>query len=147
MKRFVIAAVAALLFSAGTVFAVGTVTTTTTNVRSGDSPLRTTYSLAWTSTAGGAVSGNAVTIRPGKLLSVRFIPASGGTQPTDLYDVTLVDSDGVDVLAGGGANLSNAAASIQQWDPPMFHDGTRTLDLVIANAGASKTGTVVISVE
>lgn len=123
--------------------AAGTATVARANVDGG----LTSYTIAWTSSAGGAVSGNAFNVRKGYLVSIRFVPASGGTQPSDLYDVTLVDSDGVDVLAGGGSDLSNSSASIQQWDPPLYQDGTRTLDLVVANAGNAKTGTVVLLIQ
>jgi hypothetical protein len=34
------------------------------------------------------------------------------TAPTALYDITLVDSTGVDYLAGGGANLSATVSTI-----------------------------------
>lgn len=44
---------------------------------------------------------------------VRFVaaPDGGGTQPTDNFDMVLNDEDGYDILAGNGANLSNAAAT------------------------------------
>lgn len=106
------------------------------------------YTIAWTSDSSGAVSSHPVTVPQGSLLSIRFIPGSGGTQPTDLYDVTLVETLGVtDLLDGQGANLSNSASTVKQWSPPLFQDGTRTLDLVVANAGNAKTGTVVILVQ
>jgi len=126
--------------------AVGTVVTTTREQGSAANHIKR-FSVAWTSTAGGAVSANTFEVPAGRLLSVRFIPGSGGTQPTDLYDVTLVDTDSVDLLAGVGANLSNATSSIYQWDPPYFQDGSRVLDVVVANAGAAKTGTVVLLVQ
>jgi hypothetical protein len=78
------------------------------------------------------------------------VPDGGGTQPSDLYDVTLVDTNAIDVIAGVGANLSNATSTLKV---PSFgtttlyryyHDGTQQLDLVVANAGAAKGGTVVL---
>lgn len=102
------------------------------------------YRCLWTSSAGGAVSGNNFSITPGFLQSIRFIP--GSTTPSDLYDATLIDNDGAvnsgDLLSGAGADLSNTLAVLKTFDPPLFEDGTRTLDLVIANAGATKTGSV-----
>lgn len=120
--------------------AVGTVTVTPSSA--GLSNLRK-YAIAWTSTAGGAVSANTFTLPAGVLVSIRFVPDSGGTQPSNLYDVTLVDAAGADILGGTGANLSNATASIQQWDPRFVYTG-QPLDLVIANAGNAKAGTVEI---
>jgi hypothetical protein len=104
--------------------------------------------LTWTSTAGGAVSGNPFSVPTGQLVQVKFVPGAGGTQPTDLYDVTLVDGDGVDVLAGLGANLSQSTASIvapraSTNAAPFLIDAT-TLDLVVANAGSAKSGTVTL---
>jgi hypothetical protein len=105
--------------------------------------------LAWTSSAGGAVSGIPTLEKiAGEMLRVVFIPGSGGVQPTDAYDVTLLDDDGLDVLAGKGANLSNSSASTIC---PLVGDGTTTvrpcaidgnLTLVVANAGNAKQGTV-----
>lgn len=132
-------AVLVLALAAAT-YAVGTLTPTTTAIGSNHVKI----SLAWTSTAGGAVSGNGVTVPRGRLVQVEFVPGSGGTQPSDLYDVTLVDTRSLDYLGGGGANLSNATSTIQSWDPPVLLDGTSQLDLVVANAGASKTGTVTL---
>lgn len=109
------------------------------------------YSVPWTSSAGGAVSGNGFAIQAGVFTSIGFTPGSGGTQPTDLYDVTLVLSDGSistgDLLSATGADRSNATSSILTFDPPMYQDGTRTLDVVVANAGNAKTGTVVVFVQ
>lgn len=101
----------------------------------------TKYTVAWTSTAGGAVSGNAFQIRRGELVQVKVIPGSGGTQPTDLYDLTIEDADGVDLLAGAAANLSNSESAIFIW-PLSYLDNT--VDVVIANAGSAKTGTVIL---
>lgn len=107
--------------------------------------------MDWLSNASGAVSGTATKARSGQILRVVFQPDSGGTQPTDQYDVTLLDDDGMDVLAGVGANLSNAANS--QVVPvvtdgnngnmaPVAFDGT--LELQVANAGNAKGGIVII---
>jgi hypothetical protein len=119
--------------------AVGTVTITTTLL----SDVKVVkYSLAWVSDASGAVSGNPATLRMGSVIQIKYIPDGGGTAPTALYDVTLVDVHGIDFLAGGGANLSATASTLVRQTTPLFHDGTSTLDLVVANAGVSKGGTV-----
>ncbi|NOR27588.1 MAG: hypothetical protein GQ540_03555 [Lutibacter sp.] len=74
-----------------------------------------------------------------------FIPDSGGTQPTNLYDVTITDSDGIDVLIGNGANLVNTGA-VQKDN---VTDGlgavvSTTLTLNITNAGNSNGGEVIL---
>lgn len=137
-----------LLLASASLYAAGTATVTKTIPIVGVSR----FSIAWTATAGGGVSANPFTVPAGELLEAKFVPGTGGTQPSDLYDITLVDTDGVDVLAGNGGNLSNAAAALRVpligdgsgKTHRVFLDGTQQLDLVVANAGASKTGTVIL---
>lgn len=134
----------------------GSVTLTSSEVAGGAGVRK--YSLAWVSDAAGAVSGTAVTLPPGTIIAVEFIPDSGGTQPSDLYDVTFTDAEGVNMFDDGagtsiGANLSNATSShkipfvgggsvtyVRQW----LHGGSYTL--VVAAAGNAKGGTVDIYV-
>lgn len=107
-------------------------------------------SLAWTSDAAGAVSGINSPQVSGEIVRVVFTPGAGGVQPTNLYDIVLLDSDGFDVLATLGANLSNTVASQVT---PLTGDGTTTnqriavdgvLELQVSNAGDSKQGTVTV---
>ena len=105
------------------------------------------YSIAWTSTAGGAVSGNSFSTVGGYLVRVTVVPGSGGSAPTDLYDATLVDADNIDVLNATGANLAQATGATFNFDPPLFVPRAGTLDLVIANAGNAKTGRVDIYID
>jgi hypothetical protein len=104
----------------------------------------TRYKLTWTSDASGNVSGNAFAVKPGVLIQLKFVPNGGGTAPTDLYDITLVDTDSVDVIGGAGANLSATVGSVKNalLGDVYFHDGQQTLDLVVANAGNAKGGIV-----
>ena len=129
----------ALLWAAPA-WAAGTVVVTTSDVGHGV----TKYSIDWTSDAAGAVSGNAFAVTAGTIFQVEYTPDAAGTQPTDLYDATLVYANGLDLLQGSGANLSNVTAYGPVMQALYFHDGTRTVDLVIANAGNAKGGTVVI---
>lgn len=85
---------------------VGAIVVTTSKVG-----VLTRYTIAWTCSAGGAVSGDSFNVKTGELVEARFTPGAGGVQPTDLYDLTMTDADGTDVLAGTGANLSNATPS------------------------------------
>lgn len=127
----------------------GTVVVTTEDLGGG----YTKYSIAWLSSAGGAVTENAVALKRGHIHQVKCIPDAGGTQPTDLYDLTFVDAitGGVDFFTGIGANLSNANRKI---GVPQVGDGTTALQRVfveagtyyptIANAGSAKGGTIVL---
>lgn len=122
--------------------AVGTVTIATKDVRT-ESAKYKRYTLTWLCSAGGAVSGAPFDVVAGHLVQIRFKPNGGGTQPSDQYDLTLVDTDSFDVALAQGANLSNANTSVYNYTPPgLFQDGSRQLDLVIAAAGNAKGGTV-----
>lgn len=104
----------------------------------------------WTLDWGSDASGNCLaTVRPvqGTIERVVFAPDSGSTSPTLNYDMTLTDIDGVDVLAGTGANLSNAvtASTVVTEDDgttywPMATHGALTL--AVTSAGASRGGIV-----
>jgi len=133
-----ICAVIALLLQASPQ-AVGTVTVTPTPL--GDIRAMK-YSLAWVSDGSGNVSANPQTFRPGSLIQIKFIPDGGGTAPTALYDVLLNDANGIDYLGGTGANLSATVSTQTRVAAPLIYDATGTLDLVVANAGAAKGGTV-----
>ncbi|KKW45010.1 MAG: hypothetical protein UY96_C0034G0009 [Parcubacteria group bacterium GW2011_GWB1_56_8] len=107
-------------------------------------------SMLWVSSAAGAVSGIASPQISGEILRAVFSPGAAGLQPTDLYDVTLLDEDGFDVLAGKGANRSNVN---KEQVTPLTGDGVTTnqrisvdgtLELQVANAGNAKSGTLTI---
>lgn len=115
----------------------GTVTETTRNLRK----LITRITMAWVSDASGAVNGTSIKPPAGWIESVRLTPDGGGTQPSDQYDLSLLDPRGVDVLFGAGADLSNAAAKVTRLDPPYWQGG-EALTLTITNAGNAKGGTV-----
>lgn len=119
--------------------AVGTVIATSTVI----TPGLTKYTITWTASAGGAVSGNPVTIRRGVIEAVKIVPSTV-TAPTALYDVTLVDTDGVDVLNGLGADQSATLGKYFSFLPALTFDGSQTLDLVVANAGNAGKGAVIV---
>ena len=107
-------------------------------------------SMLWVSSAAGAVSGIASPQISGEILRAVFSPGAAGLQPTDQYDVTLLDGDGFDVLAGKGANRSNVN---KEQVTPLTGDGVTTnqriavdgtLELQVAAAGNAKSGTLTI---
>lgn len=123
----------------------GSITVTTSEV----SKNVTKYSVAWLSDASGAVSGNTFAVHAGELLQVRYVPDGGGTQPSDLYDMTMTDANSIDVLTGTGANLSNATSTVAV--PAVSTYFKRILEAgnltpVLANAGNAKGGTVTLLV-
>ena len=110
------------------------------------------YSLTatWTSDASGAVSGNTFTMA-GKILQLKIVPGAGGVAPTALYDMTIMDADGLSLLVRSGvdygADLSATAPGALAIDPPLVVDTRTTLDIHIANAGNAKQGTVTFWVQ
>ncbi len=126
--------------------AAGTVTLTAATTPADSRTAR--YTFTWAANASGAVSGDTTTITfvSGTIARVELIPDSGGTQPTDLYDLTLLDEHGIDILAGAGANLSNSTgALVARPDIPVISG--EAFQLVIANAGNAKGGTVKVWIE
>jgi hypothetical protein len=92
----------------------------------------------------GKVSGvGALSGITGEIIGCGFVPDSGDTQPTDQYDVTLLTTDGFDMLGGKGANLSNSAGTRTvpvTSDKTLFRCYNETLTPEISGAGASNGG-------
>jgi hypothetical protein len=109
--------------------------------------------LHWTSDASGNVSGTLTDRLNGALVRAAFSHSGPGGAPTNLYDVTLLDGSGADVLGGQGANLAIASPSHVAPGVPL-KDGTTTttapvqvddqLELQVANAGNAKSGVVTL---
>jgi hypothetical protein len=101
--------------------------------------------LLTTDGSGGAVSGIPLTFRSGMLLAVEVIPALVTTQPTNLFDFTLLDSDGLDVLNARGVDLLNTGPTRLSFLPPATYNGT-PLSPTIANGGNGKTAELVVTI-
>lgn len=128
----------------------GAIVTSAANLKSGV----TRYAVTWVSDASGDVSGSTFEMKMGTLIAVEFVPGPGGLAPADLYDVDLLDEEGVTMFDDGagttiGSNLSSAVAShkvplvgltgvtiYRRW----HHGGP--CELQVANAGDSNAGTV-----
>jgi hypothetical protein len=123
------------------VFAVESVTLTS-NSAVGSHLVK--YTFAWVADGSGNVADNPVSnVVKGYIVQVAFVPDSGGTQPLDLYDVTLDGYGGsADMIGGNGANLSNTTASTVAISAPVYFDGTEVLDLNVSGAGADNGGTM-----
>lgn len=118
----------------------------------------TKYEVTWVSDASGNVSGSTFEMKAGTLIAVEFVPGSGALAPDSLYDVDMVDMEGVTMFDDGsgtsiGSNLSSTAAShkvplvgltgvtiYRRW----HHGGS--VELQVAGAGDSNAGTVNIYV-
>lgn len=95
----------------------------------------------WVSTAGGAADGQTASAFDGKIERLVTVPAAAGSAPTDDYDITVTDADGVDVLLGAGANRDTANAEQVAAASLGIVAGDR-LTLNVTNAGNAKSGTV-----
>jgi hypothetical protein len=101
----------------------------------------------WLCTDLGVVSSAASGWYCGKIVKVSLASDSGGTAPTNLYDVTIEDGDGLDVLSGEGADVT-AAATVYINDPTkMLWVRSGTLTLKVAHAGDAKGGVVTMLIQ
>ena len=73
---------------------------------------------------------------------VRVVTNPGTTTPTDNYDITLLDEDGVDVASGYLADRDQTNSEDYIFADPPWVDGELTF--TIATAGDAKTGACTI---
>lgn len=102
------------------------------------------HSIFWTwlATDLGVVSSETSKAFNGEILAMVTDPDTNA--PSDNYDITIVDSDGQDVLFGQGANrdTANTEFKLSTDSTPMGAVANSTLTLTIAAAGDSNEGTV-----
>ena len=85
----------------------------------------------------------------GTVVGLHAVPETGATIPTDDYDVTVIDENGVDVLNGAGTNLNQLVASVENYRFPtdFLNEGPivivdQKLTLVVANGGDTQGGVI-----
>jgi len=98
----------------------------------------------WLSDANGDATADTTKVYTGEIILAVFEPDSGGTQPTDQYDVEVTDADGYDVLNVQGANCSNAANAIKTKEDKLGAVVGSILSLAVSNAGNAKGGIVTL---
>lgn len=113
--------------------------TTTVTRNSSNGVEKITFS--WTSDGSGDADDATIHVS-GEI--ARVVTNPGAAAPTDNWDAVLNDADGVDVLAGALANRDTANTEQSFTDPVVAVNGD--LNLVVSNAGDTKTGTVVLYV-
>lgn len=96
--------------------------------------------FAWTTAADGTASGTTTLPHDGQLLGLYTVPGTVGDQPTDAYDITIKDEDGLDVINAQGANRSNVNSELVVSNLLFVAGDKLTLDVVAA--GNTKKGTV-----
>jgi hypothetical protein len=148
MKRLICALIFCLVASMGNAITVtsGTVTIVADNTSPNARDYLNCYTVDWLSDSGGNVTASIDELR-GTIERIVFNPDDGATSPTNNYDMTLNDQDGIDTLNGKGANLSQSTASSTistegdgTTNIPMAVSGT--LSLAITNAGNAKGGII-----
>lgn len=100
--------------------------------------------FAWVSDAAGAADKASVESYSGEVLRAVQIPDSGGTQPTNLYDVTVEDDDGADILIGLGVDLVNGANTDKVAKDGLGVVAQAKLTLKVTNAGNAKGGKTIL---
>ena len=100
------------------------------------------YKVDWVSAADGTASGDLGNVYNGVTYNVVFVP-SATAPPTALYNVTITDDFGLDILAGGGAGRS-ATAKERVTPTPIQYHGNLTLN--VSNAGDTKAGSIYLYV-
>ena len=86
----------------------------------------------WTSDAAGSVIATTVHAYQGRVVATHILPGVGAAMPDDLFDVAIVDSHGIDILYGAGANLPQANTTILGSAGPVAND---RLTLRVTEAG------------
>ncbi len=98
--------------------------------------------FAWTSDGDGDASQTTVDAYDGQCIALTTIP-SGGSAPTDNYDITITDADSHDVLLGAGANRDTANTEHVVAANLACVAGS-LLILTVSNAGDTKAGTAIL---
>jgi hypothetical protein len=98
----------------------------------------------WKSTDLGAVVSTTSGYFTGRVLYAAQIPGLVAEQPSDAYDLTVTDANGVDVLVGLGANLTNAANTYKSDVDGLGCVVESKLTLTIAAAGDEKHGKTIL---
>jgi len=104
-------------------------------------------SITWTFTTDGSgdVTEETTATINGQISRIVTNPDNTDT-PTTLWDLTLKDEDGVDVLSGDGADRDTADSGASEQIAPCPHCPAikSKLTFTVANGGAAKKGVVVV---
>ena len=100
----------------------------------------------WLCTDGGAVSSASGYQYTGVIMKAIFKSDAASTDPTDLYDVTILDDNGFDVLLGNGADITKATTVQKTAKDGLMIVKDTYLTLTIAAAGNAKGGEVYLYV-
>lgn len=77
----------------------------------------------------------------GRLDRLVLIPGSGGEQPTDQWDLTITDEDGIQIFQDTG--VSNSTAEVSYPSGTNIQNVYGLLTFLVENAGSENTVTIV----
>jgi hypothetical protein len=121
----------------------GSIGVTVTDIGNG----LTKYSIAWTSSSGGAVSGASFQMKTGHVEQIRYVPGSGVSAD---YAASLLDADGIDLFAATGSSLAATASVVVpviSSNSPILNDATLgsppgSVTPTLSAAGNAKSGRI-----
>ncbi len=103
----------------------------------------TKYTISWTADGSGAVSGNAFSIRRGRLWGVKF--TAGSPAPAAGYSAKLIDADGADLLWNLGVTVASPGYATLPAGA-LFIEGFAAVTPTIDSAGAAAQGSLIVYV-
>lgn len=103
--------------------------------------------MNWVSTGGTSVLDNTIYLSSAMKLDTAVFVPDLTSAPTNLYDVTIQDSRGIDILCGMGANRSATTAQAVVFGSPVSTTTLApmtqgTLTTTVTNAGTKKAGAI-----
>lgn len=78
----------------------------------------------------------------GEVMCLATVPDGGDTAPTNAYDITITDADGVDIMQGTAANLLTATTEVNAPTVATAVNGVLTLN--VSSAGAANGGLAIL---
>lgn len=116
----------------------GTATVTENNNREDEV---SSIKFVWTSDTTETATKATTLTYEGVVLSFITVPDGGDTAPTASYDITLTDSDSIDVLHGKAANRSATATEYLVFGDGLGAVSKSVLTLNVSAAGENNGGT------
>lgn len=102
--------------------------------------------IAWTSDASGNVTEHTTTNFYNGKIKYFVTDPDGTNAPTDNYDIQLLDRNGIDILAGAGANR-DTANNEYVLDASVGAIVNSQITVAISNAGNAKSGVILLYIE
>lgn len=99
--------------------------------------------FAWTSDSDGSCTKQTTSSYSGQVVAAAFIPGTGASTPTGMYEARIYDESNVDTLQGTGGYRSVTRPEVVRFATPTLVVANK-LTLVVYGAGEARSGTVVV---